>query len=194
MLDGDEQARLFYLALLGGAILIYVFRAYRHRLGEAAQHAAIWGLIFLGAVLVFGFKDQLSLALSNNAARPTGEDSFALKRADNGHFYVEAMVNGADVLFLVDTGATGVSLAAGDAEAAGIDTGALDYWLKVETANGTAERAAVTLDSIELAGIVDHDVRALVSREGLDQSLLGMDYLSRYRSVRFEGDWLHLTR
>ena len=61
--DPDSQARLFYLMLLGIPIAFWVFRDYAGRLGQAAQHAMIWGLIFVGVIIAFGFKDVLMASL-----------------------------------------------------------------------------------------------------------------------------------
>ena len=63
-----DQAQLFYLVLLGSVIAVGVFYNYRHRLGQAAQHAAIWGLIFVGLVLAIGFKDNLMTMLKGAPA------------------------------------------------------------------------------------------------------------------------------
>lgn len=54
-LDPDTQARGLYLILLGAFILLAVFTHYRGRMGQAAQHAAIWVMIFIGAALLIGF-------------------------------------------------------------------------------------------------------------------------------------------
>ena len=192
--DPDTQARVFYLVLLGAFILVAVFSHYRGRMGQAMQHAAIWGLIFVGVILAIGFKDQLTGQLYADRAVPAGEGALAFRRAPDGHFYVAAEVNGAPVRFMVDTGATNLVLAAHDARSAGIDTGALRYVQPTYTANGRVMSAPVQLDRVALGGEVDHDVPASVSGGELGQSLLGMRYLERWRSVRIAGDVLYLSR
>jgi aspartyl protease family protein len=101
-----------------------------------------------------------------------------LKAAD-GHYWAEANVNGHEVRFLVDTGATAVSLTTDDARRLGIDPADADYTAKVMTANGPARAARVKLDSISVAGAEVRDVDALVIESGLHNSLLGMTYLGR---------------
>ncbi|HET7408819.1 MAG TPA: TIGR02281 family clan AA aspartic protease [Paracoccaceae bacterium] len=192
--DPDTQARLFYLVLLGAFILVAVFTQYRGRLGQAAQHAAIWALIFIGAVIAIGFKDQLTGQLYSSYAVPAGEGVLAFRRAADGHFYVGAEVNGAPVRFMVDTGATQIVLTPGDARAAGIDTDALNFIQPTYTANGRVMSAPVRLDRVALGDAVDQDVPASVSSGGLGQSLLGMRYLDLWRSMRIEGDTLYLAR
>jgi aspartyl protease family protein len=192
--DPDTQARIFYLVLLGAFILVAVFTHYRGRLGQAAQHAAIWVLIFIGVVIAIGFSDELTGQLYSDYAVPAGEDAFAFRRAPDGHFYVSADVNGAPVRFMVDTGATQLVLTPADARAVGIETGDLHYIQPTYTANGRVMSAPVRLDEVALGGEVERNVAALVSGDELDQSLLGMSYLDRWRSLRIEGDTLYLAR
>jgi aspartyl protease family protein len=193
-LDPESQARAFYLVLLGAFLVLYLFSAYRHRLGQALQHAAIWVLIFLGAVIAIGFWEPLTGQLYVGRAVPAGEDALAFRRAPDGHFYVAAEVNGTPVRFMVDTGASDLVLTEADARAAGFDTGRLNYVQPTITANGRTMSAPVRLDSVALGRLVDHAVPASVSGGALDQSLLGMRYLERFRSVRFEDNTLFLNR
>lgn len=192
--DPDTQARIFYLVMLGAFILVAVFTHYRGRMGQAAQHAAIWGLIFIGVILAIGFKDQLTGQLYVDHAVPAGEGVLAFRRAPDGHFYVNAEVNGEPVRFMVDTGATDLVLTEADARDVGVDTGRLQYVQPTYTANGRVMSARVRLESVALGGEVDRDVGASVSGGELGQSLLGMRYLERWKSVRIEGDRLYLSR
>src|SRR5579875_602928 len=107
-----------------------------------------------------------------------------VSKGRDGHFWAEAEVNGRWVRFLVDTGASAVALTRTDAERLGLDVEKLDYARPVVTAHGATQAAAVTLDRVSVAGArVDH-VDALVVRDGLSTSLLGMSYLGRLS--RFE--------
>ena len=99
--------------------------------------------------------------------------------ADGATSWAEAAVNGHEVKFLVDTGATAVSLTTDDARRLGIDPAGLNYDAKVITASGPARAARIKLDSISVAGAQVRDVDALVIETGLQTSLLGMTYLGR---------------
>lgn len=189
-----DTARLAYLALLGAVVIGGVFFHYRHRMGKALRDAAIWLLIILGFVTLYGFKDQLSGGLFPNQAVNVGGDTIALRRGMDGHFSAEVMVNGAPVEFLVDTGATNVVLTRRDAARVGFDPDRLSYTLIADTANGPVASAPVTLDEVRLGGFTDVNVRAMVNGGDLFSSLLGMDYLNRYRRISVEGDTLYLTR
>jgi aspartyl protease family protein len=107
-----------------------------------------------------------------------GAPAEVMKAAD-GHYWAEASVNGHEVKFLVDTGASAVSLTTDDARRLGIDPAGLDYNAKVLTAAGPARAARVKLDSVAVAGAQVRDVDALVIENGLNTSLLGMTYLGR---------------
>jgi aspartyl protease family protein len=107
-----------------------------------------------------------------------GATAQVVKAAD-GHYWAEADVNGHEVKFLIDTGATAVSLTTDDARRLGIEPASLDYNAKVITANGPARAARVKLDSVSVAGAQVRDVDALVIENGLQTSLLGMTYLGR---------------
>jgi aspartyl protease family protein len=88
-------------------------------------------------------------------------------------------VNGREVRFLVDTGATDVALTADDARRLGVNLSSLTFDRTVSTAAGPSKAAHVDLDYVSVAGArVDH-VSALVLENGLQTSLLGMTYLGR---------------
>lgn len=192
--DPDAQARFFYLAALLIFVASGVFYRYRGRLSSALQHAAIWLLIILGLTLAYGFKDRLTAALYPDAARQSGGETIALSRASDGHFYARVAVNGTEIRFMIDTGASSLVLSQQDAQRIGIDTARLSYVLPSNTANGRVMGAGVVLDRVELGGFVDRDVRAVVNGGQMNGSLLGMAYLDRFRSFTVEGDSFLLTR
>lgn len=192
--DPEAQVRIFYLSILGMAVASGLFYRYRGQLGTALQHATIWVLIFLGATLAIGFRDPLMLQLFPDSAQTDTAGTLTLSRSRDGHFYARAKVNGTEIRFVIDTGASVLVLSRRDAERAGIDLKGLDYVMPTSTANGRVLGAPVRLDRIEFGGIVDHDVRAMVNGGDSRESLMGMDYLDRFRSVRIEGDRLYLSR
>jgi aspartyl protease family protein len=118
------------------------------------------------------------------AAAPAPHTDASVHKSDDGHFWAEAQANGRHVRFLVDTGATTVALTATDAERLGLDLKGMAFDVPVRTASGEARAAAVKLDYVSVAGARVENVEALVVREGLTASLLGMSYLGRLS--RFE--------
>jgi aspartyl protease family protein len=114
-----------------------------------------------------------------------------LKRRDNGHFYVDAEVNGELVNFVVDTGASGVALTVRDARRLGIPFSTGEFAVIGSGASGPVRGKLITLDKVSLEGKEVREVRGVIA-EGLDQSLLGQSYLSRISSVEMSGDHMRL--
>lgn len=116
-----------------------------------------------------------------------------LKANPNGHYVAEAEINGATILVMVDTGATGVALSYEDAEKAGLRPRGLDFDVPVNTANGMVKAARVTLRRVEVDNVRVRDVDGLVLPEGAMQgSLLGMSFLGRLSSFKIENGVLYL--
>lgn len=118
------------------------------------------------------------------AASLGGEGAAQITKDADGHFWAEASVDGKAIRFLVDTGATAVSLSLADAQRLGIDTSKLTYDYSVITADGRTRAASVKLASVAIAGARIRNVDALVIEKGLETSLLCMSYLGRLS--RFE--------
>jgi aspartyl protease family protein len=134
----------------------------------------------------------VATASDNGAATSTYGEAQIVKSPD-GHFWVDADVNGSHpVHFLIDTGATAVTLTASDARSLGIDPSSLDYRYTVMTANGPAHAAPVKLGDISVDHAEVEDVQALVIDQGLPTSLLGMSYLGRLAKFEATPDTLVL--
>ena len=118
------------------------------------------------------------------AAPQAGAQPATIRKARDGHYWAVGDVNGANVRFLVDTGATAVALTRQDAERIGFDLSTLNYTSRVITAAGPVRAARVSLDSVSIAGARVAHVDALVPEGGLEVSLLGMTYLGRLSSFQ----------
>ena len=113
-------------------------------------------------------------------------EEIRLQRRGNGHFYVHGMVNGQIVEFLVDTGADSVVLTVEDAERVGVNVDKARFRVIGSGAAGPVQGQASRLDSVEVEGRTVTNMRVMVA-EGLQQSLLGQDFLTRFRSVQMTG-------
>ncbi len=192
--DTDGTMRALYLGLLTMGLLVFLFAQYRDRLGTAIQHAAIWVLIFLGAILAYGFKDQISSALMPSIPSTGPDGEIRLARAADGHFHARIGLNGAPVEFLVDTGASDIVLSRQDALAAGIDLSQLVFTGAAATANGLVSVAPVRIDRLEFAGRTERSVPAVVTDGDMPVSLLGMRYLDRFAEFTVRGDTMLIRR
>jgi aspartyl protease family protein len=116
-----------------------------------------------------------------------------IARGSGGSFAVAAQVNGARVPMVLDTGASAVVLTQEAARAAGLPLEVLNYSVTVDTANGRARAAPVTLDRVAIGGITERSVPALVAQPGqLRTNLLGMSFLNRLESWEVRGDKLSM--
>jgi aspartyl protease family protein len=122
------------------------------------------------------------------SSRSLGPRTVVIEASD-GHYATEAHIDGREVRFLVDTGATLVALRESDAAYLGYRPRDSDYNVRIRTANGEGRGARVTLERIEVGDITVRDVEALVLRdEALGVNLLGMSFLSRVRWSHDRGE------
>lgn len=119
-------------------------------------------------------------------------NSLVYRSDSQGHVLLNGEVNGAAVHFIVDTGATYVSLTLADAQAAGYSRSDLDFSARTATANGVGRGAMVTLREIRVGQFSVYDVPAFVG-EGLPISLLGQSFLTRLESYKMEDGVLTLN-
>lgn len=189
-----DPGRLVYLILLLAAVGGWFFAQGRANLGKMSQHAMIWGLIFVGVIAAVGLWGDIRSTVTPRQSVMAEAGRIELPRAQDGHYYLTAKINGAEVTFVVDTGASTVVLTKDDARRAGIDVASLVFAGQAGTANGVTQVAGTRLDHVQIGAISDNNVRALVNAGEMSNSLLGMSYLQRYRSIEISGGKLVLTR
>jgi aspartyl protease family protein len=118
-------------------------------------------------------------------AAPLNSRSMVVPRDARGHFQVDGRIDGRQLSFMIDTGASVIALTASDAARLGIHPAQREFVAPVKTANGTVRAAPMQLDMVEVGDLVIRDVAALVlPDEALSDNLLGLSFLSRLR--RFE--------
>jgi aspartyl protease family protein len=113
--------------------------------------------------------------------------SIELTRDANGYFYADVQINGAPVHMVVDTGATVIALSRNDAQMAGLATSIGMNDVIGQGADGVVKGEQVTLDRVTLGAKTVEAVPAIVLSNG-GQSLLGQSFLSKFASVKIEGD------
>ena len=118
--------------------------------------------------------------------------SVAIAPDTQGHHWTMGQVNGKSVRFLVDTGATAVSLPAAFAKSAGIDYQKGERGV-ANTANGQVASYRVRVDTVTVGDITLYQVDATIIETGLETALLGMTFLNRTELKR-DGANLVLTK
>ena len=134
-------------------------------------------------------------AASAAAGAPAGPRSVSIGRDHRGHFQANGRVDGRQVSFMVDTGASVIALTAQDAARVGVRPMRSEYDVNVSTANGTVKAARTRLATVEIGGLLVRDVDALVLPEGaLSENLLGLSFLSKLKRYEFAGSKLVLEQ
>jgi len=142
--------------------------------------------------------DSAPAAEPREQLRPLGQpaplvtNSLTLRARSDGHVLLNVEVNGAMIRFLVDTGATWVSLTHADALRAGV-AGSLNYSIAMTTANGIAKAAPVTVQRLRVGQLEVDDVEAMVMQEEGGISLLGQSFLKRLQGYEMRDGVLTLT-
>jgi aspartyl protease family protein len=200
-LTQPQTAQLVPLLILLIVIAAGVF-ARRRSVSDLFGSVLLWVGLFGIALVGYAYRDDLS----GVAARVFGElmpgqamvnesaGSVTFRSGRDGHFQINAAVNGADVRLIFDTGASAVVLTSADARRAGIDVPSLRFSIPVSTANGTGRAALVRLESIEVGGIVRRNIRAFVAEpQALETSLLGMSFLETLTRYSVSSNSLELV-
>ena len=146
------------------------------RLGALAI-SAVWLVVAGVLYLVFDQIEQKRLASLKPYALSSGD--LVIPRQSDGHFHVEGEVNRQPVTFLVDTGASHVSVSQSLATQAGLPSGQ-DITLK--TANGQRPGQLVRGVPVRAGDLVLNDASVTVGLSGLppDQALLGQAFLKHF--------------
>lgn len=143
------------------------------------------------SVITIGNKDAASSPRSEAPASAQTvnelDQSIELTRDDNGYFYADVEINGAPVHMLVDTGATIIALSRDDARMAGIATSIGMNEVVGQGADGAVKGEQITLGRVSLGRRTVEDLPAIVLNSG-GQSLLGQSFLSKFSSVKIEGN------
>lgn len=124
----------------------------------------------------------------NVASQPSGSGpaTVVLTADAAGHFMTTGNINGTTVRFIVDTGASMISLGASDARRIGIDPSNGQQGI-ANTANGQTMVSRVKLDTVRVGDIVLNNVDALVHQQDMPYALLGMSFLNRMEMLRDGG-------
>lgn len=158
----------------------------RHKASELLGGLFLWAGLFAVAMVSYAYRDELMGVVGRVAGEfqpgvalvDSEAGTATFRRGLNGHFEVNATINGHTTPMIFDTGASAVVLTIADAQEAGVNVENLRYTVRVSTANGEGRAARIRLDSLEVGGIVRRNVTAFVTEEGaLETSLLGMTFL-----------------
>lgn len=115
-----------------------------------------------------------------------------LTAGTGGHFMTQGQINGSTVQFMVDTGATSISMTVADAERMGLNFRS-GTRVQLNTANGVIPAWRTTLDSVRVGDVEVFGVAAVVADRSMPFLLLGNSFLTRFQMIR-ENDQLTLIK
>ena len=139
-----------------------------------------------------GRRQTLAMGQGNHSTAGAAGSSVTLAVDARGHFVTEGQINGASVRFVVDTGATLVSLSQSEARRLGIDFQHGES-VTLNTANGSVNARKLVLASVRVGAISVSNVEAVVVDNLNMPALLGMSFLNRM-DMRREGQIMTLTK
>jgi aspartyl protease family protein len=192
----DNWARLIWCSLLLSVFIPSAVHRYGSR--QAFIYSTTWIGIFFLFLIGYSYRDSFNdfaQRIKTNILPFQGTEnqdgSVSFMRADDGHFLLEAHVNGVPTQFMLDTGASKIALTIPDARRLGINVNNLSYNEPMHTANGLTFGASIQLLEIKVGNIIVRNVSASVCQNLSQPSLLGMSFLKKLKGFKIEGD--HLT-
>jgi len=166
----------------------------RQPIGKTLKMVLAWVAIFGVAFILFSFRSEFSSFGQRLKAEALGTpieegEAVRIPIADDGHFWASAKLNGHDVRFMVDSGASTTTVSRSVAEAAGIEIG--NQQSMVSTANGVIRVTKGQADGLQVGSIERTEFPIDINDQD-DVNLLGMNFLSSLSSWRVEGNYLVL--
>ncbi len=188
---------LIYLLLL--ILPISALIARRVPLVRILLSLASWIVIIGVVTVVIGQREQFDPYLQRVARmlklddqNVTGGETRIRMSAD-GHFWARVTVDGVPRRMLVDSGATVTALSVATAQAASLDVRKSMFPMILNTANGQINAQTASVRELRLGDIAARDLAVVVSPAFGDTDVLGMNFLSKLKSWRVEGNTLILT-
>ena len=194
-MSNDTMLGGLYL-LMAAMLVLGSLMARREPLAKMLTMALAWIAIFAGGFILFTFRDNFGWVAQRLKAEAVGTPveqgkETRIPMAIDGHFWVDAKVNGKDVKFLVDSGATMTTLDRETAAAAGVPVSQrADQY--VRTGNGIIRVSSGRVADFEIGTIRRSDVGVQVANSD-DLNVLGMNFLSSLSRWGVEGRWLVLV-
>jgi len=194
-MTNDKMLGGLYL-LMAAMLILGTLMTRREPAAKMAVMALAWVAIFGAGFVLFTFRDNIGWVAQRLKAEAVGTPveqgrETRIPMAIDGHFWVDAQLNGRDVKFLVDSGATTTTIDRRTAKRAGVEVSNRRD-LYVRTGNGVVRVASGRAAELTVGTIKRRDV-VLEVADNDDLNVLGMNYLSSLSRWGVEGRWLVLV-
>lgn len=186
---------LIILLLVFGASVLFL-PSYRRK--KAFLNIIIWLIIIFIIVFLYSFnanfkalktsfeniilRSNLIAYLMPSYGYKADSKILVFKKANDGHFYINAQINSRAIKFLVDTGASDIIISSREAAKLGFDLKALTYNKVYNTANGLIYAAPIIIKKLTIKDIELYNIRASISSSlNSETNVLGMSFLEKFR-------------
>ncbi len=193
-LSGARWTDAAYLLGLLALVSSGLVAARRFNIAQTLRHAGVWLMVFALALLGYAYRGEISAvalrvrsALIPAYAVSTSPHATTVSRSEDGAFYINGAVDGVQLKFIIDSGATDIVLSPADAERLGLDLSAIKFLNPAGTANGVGYSAPFTARTLTVGPFVMRDVRMQINQKPMEASLLGMPFLQRLHA-EIQGD------
>ena len=205
-MDGDQAAStLWYvlvLVLVGSSLI-----GRRLAWGSLLRLALLWVAIFAGLFGLFTLAQEQGYLTGRWAEEglPPGDappklppvrtegQAIRIPVARDGHYWVEASINGTPARFLIDSGATVTALSEPTARAAGLNYDVGAPGVVMTTANGKVEARRSSIAKLAIGPVIASDLPVVVSPAFGEINVIGMNMLSRLKSWGVQNGEMVLT-
>lgn len=182
--------------IMAMVLVLSALMSRREPLAKMITMALAWIAIFAAGFVIFTFRDDLGWVAERLRSEATGApvlqgEEIRIPMAIDGHFWVDAKLNGQDVKFLVDSGATMTTIGSRTAARAGVpNSGARDQL--VRTGAGVIRVSSARVDTLDIGTIHRENMAAHIADDD-ELNVLGMNFLSSLTRWGVEGRWLILV-
>lgn len=177
-------------------LLFATLMSRRGPIARTISFALCWVAILAAGFILFTFRDNFGFVWDRLRSEATGEPilqgkELRIPMAVDGHFWVNAEVNGKKIKFLVDSGATMTTIDRDEAAEAGVEVSRTANQI-VRTGNGFVRVATGRARTLRVGTIERRDFALHVTQND-DLNVLGMNFLSTLNRWGVEGRWLVLV-
>jgi aspartyl protease family protein len=195
MMSNDVMLGGVYI-LMAIMLVVGMLMVRRERAAKLVTITFAWIVVFAAGFVLLTFRDDFGYLAQRLRAEAIGTpvtkgSETRILMALDGHFWVNAKLNGRDVKFLVDSGATMTTIDRATAQKVGVRISARRDEF-VRTGNGIIRVSTGRADQLTVGGIERRGVGLQIA-DNDDLNVLGMNFLSSLSRWGVEGRWLVLV-